>query len=112
MPMIMKPVKAQQLKRGNFSTSVHDRFSRIDQGLFQKIRHSVGRPPIRLMLGNGVEISPADALPVAKIVMRDRRTLQRIPSTRAHLCVEGHPEGQEASNASDSPLTHVGLAKG
>jgi cyclopropane-fatty-acyl-phospholipid synthase len=75
MPMIMSPVKAQQLKRGNFSTSVQNRFSRIDQWLLQKIHHSVGRPPIQLMLGNGTEVSRADALPVAKIVMRDRRTL-------------------------------------
>lgn len=73
--MIVKPVKAQKPKPQNFSTSVHDRFSRIDHWLLQKIHHCVGRPPIRLMLENGVEFSPAHILPVAKIVMRDRRTL-------------------------------------
>ena len=75
MPVLVKPVKAQQLKHGNFSTSVHDSSSRIDQWLLQKIHQSVGRPPIRLMLGNGVEVSPTKALPVATIVIRDRRTL-------------------------------------
>lgn len=46
------------------------------------------------------------------IVTFARTACQRIPSTRAHLYVEGHPEGQEASNEGDSPLTHAGLAKG
>jgi cyclopropane-fatty-acyl-phospholipid synthase len=73
--MILKPIKGRQLKEGKFSTSVQHGFSRIDQWLLQKIHNSVGRPPIRLTLGNGVEVSPADALPVAKIVVRDRRTL-------------------------------------
>src|SRR5712691_9507655 len=72
--VIAKRVKAQQTQR-SFSTSVHDRFSRIDLWLLEKIHHSVGRPPIRLMLGNGVQVSPADVLPIARIVIRDRRTL-------------------------------------
>jgi cyclopropane-fatty-acyl-phospholipid synthase len=68
-------VKAQQLKHGNLSTSVHDRLSRIDQWLLQRIFDSVGRPPIRLMLENGVEVAPIEAPPVATIVIRDRATL-------------------------------------
>ena len=72
--MIAKRVKAQQTQR-SFSTSVHDRFSAIDQWLLEKIHHSVGRPPIRLRLENGVEVVAAGALPVATIVIRDRRTL-------------------------------------
>jgi cyclopropane-fatty-acyl-phospholipid synthase len=75
MPMIMRPVKAQQHKPWNFFASVQPGFSRIDRWLLQKIYNSVGRPPIRLMLENGTEVSPVDILPVAKIVMRDRRTL-------------------------------------
>jgi len=35
----------------------------------------VGRPPIRLRLENGVEVTAAGAVPVATIVVRDRRTL-------------------------------------
>jgi cyclopropane-fatty-acyl-phospholipid synthase len=73
--MILKPINGRQLKEGKFSTSSQHGFSRIDQWLLQSVYNSVGRPPIRLMLGNGVEISPADALPVANIVVRDRRTL-------------------------------------
>ncbi len=76
--MIMKRVKAQQLKLENFSTFVHDGFSRIDQWLLQKIHDSEGRPPIRLTLGNGVEVSPPDASPVATIRIRDRGTLLRL----------------------------------
>jgi cyclopropane-fatty-acyl-phospholipid synthase len=72
--MIAKPVKAQQTQRSS-STSLHDRLSRIDQWLLERIHHSVGRPPIRLMLGNGVQVSRADVLPIAKILIRDRRTL-------------------------------------
>jgi cyclopropane-fatty-acyl-phospholipid synthase len=61
--------------QGNLSNSVQDRFSRIDQWLLQRIHSSVGRPPIRLMFENGVEVSATGALPVATIVIRDRGTL-------------------------------------
>jgi cyclopropane-fatty-acyl-phospholipid synthase len=75
MPVNVKPVKAQQPMQGNLSNSVQDRFSRIDQWLLQRIHSSVGRPPIRLMFENGVEVSATGALPVATIVIRDRGTL-------------------------------------
>lgn len=73
--MIAKLVKVQQLRLSSFSASVHDRFSRIDHWLLQKIYNSVGQPPIRLRLGDRVEVSPTDALPVATIVIQDRKTL-------------------------------------
>jgi cyclopropane-fatty-acyl-phospholipid synthase len=44
----------------------------------QKIYDSVGRPPILLILGNRVEVSPLDTTPVANIRIRDRRTLLRL----------------------------------
>lgn len=72
--MIVKPVKSQQAQR-SLSTSIYDRFSRIDQRLLEKIHHSVGRPPIRLKLENGAEVTDSGVLPVATIVIRDRRTL-------------------------------------
>jgi cyclopropane-fatty-acyl-phospholipid synthase len=75
MPVNVKPVKAQQPMQGNLSNSVQDRFSRIDQWLLQRIHSSVGRPPIRLMFENGVEVSATGALPVATIVIRGRGTL-------------------------------------
>jgi len=63
-PMIVKPAKAQQTQRSFFS-SVHDRFSAINQWLLEKIHRSVGRPPVRLRLENGLEVTAAGALPVA-----------------------------------------------
>ena len=47
----------------------------FDGWLLRKIYRSVGRPPIRLTLGNGVEVSPSDASPVANFHIRDRGTL-------------------------------------
>jgi cyclopropane-fatty-acyl-phospholipid synthase len=76
--MLVKPLKTQLPTAGNLSMSVHDRFSRIDQCLLQKIHGSVGRPPIRLILGNGREVSPPNASPVANIRIRDRATLLRL----------------------------------
>lgn len=76
--MLLKPLKTQQPTTGNLSTSVHDRASRFDQWLLQKIYDSVGHPPIRLILGNGIEASPLDTMPVANIRIWDRRTLLRL----------------------------------
>jgi cyclopropane-fatty-acyl-phospholipid synthase len=65
----------------------------------------------RLYLAGAIAGFRVGTLQLFQIVFA-RTACQRIPSTRAHLYVEGHPEGQEASNDSDSPLTHVGLAEG
>jgi cyclopropane-fatty-acyl-phospholipid synthase len=75
MPVVPKSVKVQDLKHGRFPTSVHIKCSRIDRWLLHRIHKSVGRPPIRLKLGNGVEVSSPEAVPGAAIVIRDRRTL-------------------------------------
>jgi cyclopropane-fatty-acyl-phospholipid synthase len=50
-------------------------FSGIDQWLIEKIYEAVGRPPIRLSLGNDTDVSPPDVLPVAEIIIQDRSTL-------------------------------------
>jgi cyclopropane-fatty-acyl-phospholipid synthase len=50
----------------------------IDQRLLRRIYQSVGCPPIRLRLGNGVEVSPTDATPLATIVIEDRKILLRL----------------------------------
>jgi cyclopropane-fatty-acyl-phospholipid synthase len=91
--VIAKSVKAQETQR-SFSTSVHDRFSRIDQWLLEKIHHSVGRPPIRLMLENSVEVTAAGALPVATIVIRDRRTLLNLILDPEVGFGEGYSDGR------------------
>src|ERR1700687_1937890 len=75
MPMVVKSVKAHELGHGQFSTSDRDRCSRIDLWLLQKIHQSAGRPPIRLMLENGVEVSAPETVPAASIVIQDSRTL-------------------------------------
>lgn len=76
--MLVKPHNIQEPTDGNLSTSAHDNFSRIDHWLLQKILDSVGSPPIRLILGNGAEVSSLDALPVANIYIRDRGTLLKL----------------------------------
>ena len=53
-------------------------FSKFDEWLLRKIYRSAGRPPIRLTLGNGVDVSPLHSSPVANIRIRDRRTLLRL----------------------------------
>ena len=58
--------------------SARNKISRFDEWLLRKIHESVGRPPIRLTLGNGAAVSPRDASPVANIVIRDRKTLLRL----------------------------------
>ena len=71
----VKNVKAQQLKRGSFSTLVDNRLSRIDQWLLEKIYRFRGPPSnpahaCKRRRGYGTSV-----LPVATIVIRDRRTL-------------------------------------
>lgn len=75
-PMPIKSHSSTQgATQGRSSPSVNDRFSWMDRWLLRKIYESVGRPPIQLMLENGVEISPTDVLPIAKILIRDRGAL-------------------------------------
>jgi cyclopropane-fatty-acyl-phospholipid synthase len=73
--MVATPAKGPQPTEGKSFSSVQDSFSRIEHWLLQRIYRSVGRPQVRLMLGNGAAVSPADALPVATIVVQDRKTL-------------------------------------
>jgi cyclopropane-fatty-acyl-phospholipid synthase len=50
----------------------------IDKWLLRRIYESVGCPPIRLKLGNGVEVSSTDPAPLATVVIENRRILQRL----------------------------------
>ncbi len=47
----------------------------FDHWLLRRIFDSVGQPQIRLKLGDRAEVSPAQSLPVATIVIPDRKTL-------------------------------------
>ena len=58
--------------------SAQNKFSRIDEWILQKIYRAVGEPSVRLGFRNSAEVSPKDALPVAKIVVEDRKTLLRL----------------------------------
>jgi cyclopropane-fatty-acyl-phospholipid synthase len=58
--------------------SARGRFPSIEQWLLRKVYESAGRPPIRLILKGGGEVSPSDALPVANVTLSDRGTLMRL----------------------------------
>jgi cyclopropane-fatty-acyl-phospholipid synthase len=58
--------------------SAQNKSSRIDEWLLQKIYRAAGQPAVRLGLRNSAEISPKGALPVANIVIQDRKTLFRL----------------------------------
>ena len=47
----------------------------LEPWLLRKIYDGVGRPPIRLRLRSGVEVAPADAAPVADILIDNVKTL-------------------------------------
>ena len=55
--------------------SAQEKVSRIDEWFLRKIYESVGQPPIRLALGNGAAVSPADDSPIANLIIEDRKTL-------------------------------------
>lgn len=50
----------------------------IDEWLLRRIYQAVGCPPIRLRLGNGVEVSTTDLTPLNTIVIEDRKVLLRL----------------------------------
>ncbi len=58
--------------------SARDRSRFIEQWLLRKVYERVGRPPIRLILKNGEEVSRPDALPLANVIISDRGTLMRL----------------------------------
>ena len=58
--------------------SGQDKSSRIDDWLLKSIYRAAGQPAVQLWLRNSAEVSPKDALPVANIVIQDRKTLLRL----------------------------------
>jgi cyclopropane-fatty-acyl-phospholipid synthase len=65
----------------------------------------------RLYLAGATAGFRAGTLQLFQIVFA-RTACHRIPSTRAHLYVEGRPEERERSNGDEARLTHVGVAEG
>lgn len=50
----------------------------IDRWLLQRIANSINKAPIRLLLGDGRELSPLKTKPVASVILPDWRTLARV----------------------------------
>jgi cyclopropane-fatty-acyl-phospholipid synthase len=65
----------------------------------------------RLYLAGAIAGFRVGTLQLFQIVFA-RTACQRIPSTRAHLYVEGRPEERKESNGNDAALAHLGLAEG
>jgi hypothetical protein len=72
--MIVKPIHTGQSE--DDSVPARDLSSKIDRWVLQKIHDSVGRPPIRLLLGNGVQVLNRAASPVSTILIRTAERLQ------------------------------------
>src|SRR6266550_4311275 len=75
--MIVGPIRLHHAARGG-AMSAQNKRSRIDQWMLEKIYRAAGQPSVRLELRNSAEVSPAGALPVANIVIEDRKTLLRL----------------------------------
>jgi len=52
--------------------------SSLDQWFLREIFEATGRPPIRLRLADGAEISPPSTPPLGEILISDRATLRRL----------------------------------
>src|SRR5712691_7460597 len=76
--MIVKPIRTPPPGRKGLPMSAQNKSSRIDEWLLQKIYRAAGQPAVRLGFRNSAEISPKGALPVANIVIQDRKTLFRL----------------------------------
>src|SRR5713226_3751845 len=76
--MILESIRPPSPGKEGLAMSAQNKFSRIDEWILQKIYRAVGEPSVRLGFRNSAEVSSRDALPVAKIVVEDRKTLLRL----------------------------------
>src|SRR6267142_620621 len=76
--MIVEPIRPPSAGKEGLAMSAQNKSSRIDEWLLQKVYRAAGQPAVRLGLRNGAEVSPKGALPVANIVIQDRKTLFRL----------------------------------
>jgi cyclopropane-fatty-acyl-phospholipid synthase len=67
---------------------------RTERWLLERLLASTGRPRVRIALWNGVSAGPADAPPVATIVVRDRATLARLVAFPDLAFGEAYAEGR------------------
>ena len=68
-------------------------FSSIEKWILQRIHAAIGHPPIRLALGRGPEILPADIEPLASVLISDRSTLARFSNPEIEFG-DGYSEGR------------------
>src|SRR5882762_3942195 len=76
--MIVEPIRPPSSGKEELAMSAQNKSSRIDEWLLRKIYRAVGQPAVLLGLRNSAEVSPKDTLPVANIVIQDRKTLLRL----------------------------------
>lgn len=67
--------------------------SSAERLLLKKLYAAAGRPPVVMALQGGPEVGPAEAAPVAKLVIRDRTTLLRIALNPELAFGEAYAEG-------------------
>lgn len=67
--------------------------SSVERWVLKKLYAAAGRPPVAMALQGGPEVGPAEAAPVAKLVIRDRATLLRIVLDPELAFGESYAEG-------------------
>ncbi|MGE5724124.1 MAG: class I SAM-dependent methyltransferase [Acidobacteriota bacterium] len=67
--------------------------SSTERWLLKKLYAAAGRPPVVMALQGGPEVGPAEAAPVAKLVIHDRTTLVRIALNPELAFGEAYAEG-------------------
>ena len=75
-------------------SSMHESSLRAERWLLQRLYDSAGRPPIRLRLGDRVEVSSAESLSLATIVIQDRKALLNLLFDAEVGFGEGYSEGR------------------
>src|SRR5947208_9459466 len=76
--MILESIRPPSSDKEGLAMFAQNMFSRIDEWILQKIYRAASRPSVWVGLRNTAEVSPKDALPAAKIVIEDRKTLLRL----------------------------------
>jgi len=67
--------------------------SSVERWVLKKLYAAARRPPVAMALQGGPEVGPAEAAPVAKLVIRDRATLLRIVLDPELAFGEAYAEG-------------------
>jgi cyclopropane-fatty-acyl-phospholipid synthase len=66
----------------------------IERWLLQRIANSINKAPIRLLLGDGGELSPLKMKPVASVILPDWRTLARVALNPEVEFGDGYADGR------------------